>query len=76
MPPPLRVTRPPPSSSTSGLVLRTLAVTASTMVTGLDPHRKVIRLPCATAATTIAEVQFAGVPVPTTRSGAPVGGGA
>jgi hypothetical protein len=39
------------------------------MVTGAGPQSKVIFPPAATAATTAAEVQLAGVPLPTTRSG-------
>jgi hypothetical protein len=39
------------------------------MVTGAGPQSKVISPPAATAATTAADVQLAGVPLPTTRSG-------
>jgi hypothetical protein len=39
------------------------------MVTGAGPQSKVITPPAATAATTAADVQPAGVPLPTTRSG-------
>nr|BFE71777.1 hypothetical protein GCM10020092_050780 [Actinoplanes digitatis] len=39
------------------------------IVTGAGPQSKVILPPAATALTTAAEVQLAGVPVPTTRSG-------
>src|SRR3954447_17816592 len=68
-PAPLRVTRPPPSSTTSGLSLKTLAVAFIVMVTGLGPHLKTILPPAATAATTAAQVQLAGVPSPITWSG-------
>src|SRR5690349_2690665 len=69
-PPPLSVTRPPPSSTTSGpWSLRTLAVAFMAIVTGAGPQSKVITPPAATAATTAADVQLAGVPLPTTRSG-------
>src|SRR5690349_1375134 len=70
LPPPLRVTRPPPSSTTAGpWSLRTLAVAFMVIVTGAGPQSKVITPPAATAATTAADVQLAGVPRPTTRSG-------
>src|SRR3954469_23011582 len=70
LPPPLSVTRPPPSSTTSGpWSLRTLAVAFMVMVTGAGPQSKVITPPAATAATTAAAVQPAGVPLPMTRSG-------
>jgi hypothetical protein len=39
------------------------------IVTGAGPQSKVITPPAATAFTTAAEVQLAGVPVPMTRSG-------
>jgi hypothetical protein len=39
------------------------------IVTGAGPQSKVITPPAATAATTAAEVQLAGVPLPITRSG-------
>jgi hypothetical protein len=39
------------------------------MVTGAGPQSKVITPPAATAATTASDVQLAGVPFPTTRSG-------
>src|SRR6516164_2528019 len=68
-PPPLRVTFPPPSSTTSGLVLRTLAVACIVIVTGMAPQSKVITPPLATAATTAADVQLAAVPLPITWSG-------
>jgi hypothetical protein len=61
-PAPLSVTFPPPSSTTSALVLRTLAVTCITIVTGAGPQSKVITPPLATAATTAPDVQLAGVP--------------
>src|SRR5436305_10241872 len=66
---PLSVTRPPPSSTTRELVFRTLAVACILIVTGLGPQAKRIIPPARTAATTAAEVQLAGVPWPTTRSG-------
>jgi hypothetical protein len=72
LPPPLSVTRPPPSSTTSPWSLRTLAVAFIAMVTGAGPQSKVITRPAATAVTTAADVQLAGVPLPTTRSGLPV----
>ena len=68
-PAPLRVTLPPPSSTTTGEVLTTLAVWVITIVTGSGPQSNVITPPAATAATTASEVQLAGVPVPMTRSG-------
>src|SRR5690349_3363621 len=69
---PLRVTRPPPSSTTARLVLRTLAVARIRIVTGRGPHAKRIVPPPRTAATTRAEVQLAAVPCPTVaaRAGA------
>src|ERR1700759_5653269 len=69
VPPPLRVTLPPPSSTTWWLVFTTLAVAVMVIVTGLGPQSKVIRPPAATACTTAAEVQPAGLPLPTTWSG-------
>jgi hypothetical protein len=42
------------------------------IVTGECPHENVITPPAATAATTAAAVQLAGVPLPTTRSGCDV----
>src|SRR5580692_6707545 len=68
-PPPLSVTRPPPSRTTRALVLRTLAVAFITMVTGRGPQENVITPPAATARTTAREVQRAGVPWPITWSG-------
>src|ERR1700742_313535 len=68
-PPPLRVTFPWPSSTTSVLVLRTLAVAVMAMVTGLGPQENVITPPAATASTTAWDVQLAGVPSPITWSG-------
>ena len=67
--PPSSVTRPPPSMTTSGWSLNTLAVAAILMVTGLGPQLNVMTPPLATALTTACEVQLAGVPVPTTWSG-------
>jgi hypothetical protein len=46
-----------------------LAVVFMVIVTGAGPQLKVITPPAATAATTAADVQLAGVPLPTTRSG-------
>ncbi|MFL6144163.1 MAG: hypothetical protein ACJ72N_20145 [Labedaea sp.] len=69
MPAPLRVTRPPPSSTTLAELLRTFAVAASEIVTGSGPHEKVITPPAATAATTAAEVQLAALPSPITLVG-------
>src|SRR5688500_12884254 len=69
-PPPLSVTRPPPSSTTSGpWSLRTLAVAFMAIVTGDGPQSKVITPPAASAVATAAAVQPAGGPVPRTRSG-------
>jgi hypothetical protein len=68
-PPPLSVTRPPPSSTTVELVLRTLAVAFMVIVTGSGPQSKVMIPPWATALTTAAEVQPAGVPLPMVRFG-------
>src|SRR5580700_8006975 len=68
-PPPLSVTFPPPSSTTSELVLRTLAVACIMIVTGSAPQSKVITPPLATAATTAPDVQPAAVPLPITWSG-------
>src|SRR5689334_3942432 len=73
---PLSVTLPPPSSTTTGDVLTTLAVAPMTMVTGSGPHEKVMIPPLATASTTACDVQLAGVPVPTTTSGWEVSTGA
>src|SRR6476660_2996184 len=69
LPAPLRVTRPPPSITTRALALWTFAVAARVMVTGAGPQLNVMTPPAATARTTASEVQLAGVPVPTTRSG-------
>src|SRR5690348_2085089 len=74
-PPPLSVTFPSPSSTTSELVLRTLAVACIMIVTGLAPQSKVITPPLATAATTAADVQPAAVPLPITWSGCEVSTG-
>src|SRR5687768_11643286 len=69
-PPPLRVTRPPPSRTTLALaVLRILAVVAIVITTGSGPQENVMMPPFATAATTAAEVQLAGVPSPIVRVG-------
>ncbi|MEO3810273.1 hypothetical protein ABGB17_14830 [Sphaerisporangium sp. B11E5] len=67
-PPPLNVTLPPPSSTTRLLVFRTFAVAFITIVTAVAPQANRITPPLATAATTAADVQLAGVPFPTTRS--------
>ena len=69
MPPPLSVTRPPPASTICWLVLTTLAVAVIVMVTGFGPQLKVMMPPLATALTTAAEVQLAGVPLPMTWFG-------
>src|SRR6476619_3939762 len=74
-PSPLRVTRPPPSSTIFGFALTTLAVAVMVMVTGAAPHANVMIPPAATAATTASEVQLAGVPSPMTRVGALVSSG-
>ena len=66
LPPPLRVTSPPPSSTTWWLVLRSLAVAVILITTGFGPQLKVITPPRATALTTAADVQPAGVPEPMT----------
>src|SRR4029450_254871 len=66
---PSSVTRPPPSSTTSGLLLNTRAVAAILIVTGCGPQSNVMTPPLATALTTAAEVQLAGLPLPTTWSG-------
>ena len=63
---PSSVTRPPPSITTSGLSLNTFAVAAILIVTGFGPQSKVMTPPLATALTTAAEVQLAGVPLPIT----------
>ena len=69
LPPPLRVIKPPPSSTTRCRVLITLAVDAMTMMTGLGPQSKVMMPPAATSRTTAADVQLAGRPSPITWSG-------
>ena len=67
---PLSVTLPPPSSTIFGpLALRTFAVAAILIVTGAGPQLNVMTPPAATAFTTAAEVQLAGVPVPMVRVG-------
>src|SRR5581483_9680566 len=74
-PPPLSVTLPPPSRTTRAEALRSFAVAAIVITTGSGPQEKVITPPAATAATTAAEVQLAGVPLPTTWSGCEVSSG-
>src|ERR1700689_2844411 len=69
LPPPLSVTLPPPSSTALWLVFTTLAVAVIVIVTGLGPQLKVIMPPSATALTTAADVQLAGVPTPMTWLG-------
>ena len=69
---PSRVTCPPPSITTFGRLLKTRAVALIGIVTGAGPQLKVMIPPWATALTTAAEVQLAGVPVPTTWSGSEV----
>jgi hypothetical protein len=69
LPPPLRVTLPPPSSTIRWLVFTTFAVAVIVIVTGFGPQLKVIMPPSATALTTAAEVQLPGVPRPTTWFG-------
>src|SRR5688500_15047574 len=70
LPPPLSVTRPPPSRTIRALAaLRTFAVAAIVITTGSGPQAKVMIPPLPTAATTAAEVQLAGVPLPTVRVG-------
>src|SRR5215212_6794845 len=66
--PPLRVTLPPPSSTTRELVFTTFAVAVIVIVTGLLPQLNRMIPPLATAATTALDVQLAAVPVPTIRS--------
>src|SRR5258707_5935359 len=68
-PPPLSVTRPPPSRTTRRLVLGTLAVAVITIVTGLLPQLNLMIPPAATALTTAADLQLAGVPWPVTWFG-------
>ena len=64
------MTLPPPSITISGpVLLTTLAVWVMGMVIGSGPQLKVMIPPSATAFTTAAEVQLAGVPVPITRVG-------
>ena len=58
--------------TTSGRSLCTLAVAVIRMVRGLEPQRNRMMPPRATAATTLADVQLAGVPLPTHRSGCDV----
>src|SRR5438445_1543945 len=72
VPPPLSVTLPPPSSTTWCAVLTTLAVAVIVIFTGVGPQLKVITPPLATAATTAADVQPAGVPSPITVVGCEV----
>jgi hypothetical protein len=48
------------------LVFTTLAVPVIVIVTGLGPQLKVMMPPLATALTTAADVQLAGLPVPMT----------
>ena len=67
--PPLRVTLPPPSSTTRWLVFTTLAVAVILIVTGFGPQSKVMMPPSATALTTAADVHPAGVPRPITWFG-------
>src|ERR1700757_4501132 len=69
LPPPLRVTRPPPSNTTLWRVLITLAVRVITMVTGLGPQLNVTIPPAAMSRTTADDVQLAGFPFPTTWLG-------
>ena len=66
LPPPLKVTLPPPSSTTRWLVLTTLAVAVIVMVTGLGPQLNLMTPPSATALTIAADVHPAGVPLPMT----------
>ena len=58
--------------TTFGRSLKTFAVAPIGMTTGVGPQSKTMMPPWATAATTAAEVQLAGVPVPTTWSGSEV----
>jgi len=69
------VTLPPPSRTTSALVFSTLAVARMTIVTGSGPQENVMMPPAATAATTAADVQLAGVPAPITCVGCAVSTG-
>src|SRR5688572_26148777 len=69
-PPPLRVTRPPPSMTTCSLAsLYTFAASSSVMVTGFGPQSKVMTPPSATASMKAWAVQLSGVPLPITWSG-------
>src|SRR2546423_15043286 len=68
-PAPLRVTLPPPSSTTRELALRTLAVCFIVIVTGAAPQLNVMIPPTAIADTSSSEVQLAGVPLPMIRFG-------
>src|SRR5215470_15220647 len=68
-PPPLSVTRPPPSSTTRCLVLGTRAVAVITIVTGLLPQSNLMIPPLKTVRTTAADVQLAGLPSPITWFG-------
>src|SRR6185437_11439120 len=69
LPAPLSVTRPPPSSTTRCRVLGTVAVLRITIVTGFGPQLNLVIPPAATARTTAADVQLAGVPRPMTWFG-------
>src|SRR3954454_12810617 len=69
VPPPERVTLPPPSSTSFAVLLRILRVWLRVIVTGFAPQLNVTTPPAATADTTAAEVQLAAVPLPTTWSG-------
>src|SRR5690606_28067705 len=70
VPPPLSVTRPPPSITISGPVsLKTFAGRSSSMTTGSGPQSNVITPPPATASMNASPVQLAGVPSPTTVVG-------
>src|SRR5215469_6911360 len=68
-PPPLSVTRPPPSSTTRCLVLDTRAVAVIKIVTGFLPQSNLMIPPLKTARTTAADVQLAGLPSPITWFG-------
>src|SRR5580698_10528137 len=68
LPPPLRVTLPPPSMTMRSPRVM-LAVCVIVIVTGSGPQLKVMTPPMATAWTTAAEVQLAAVPSPMTWSG-------
>src|SRR4051794_16572042 len=69
LPPPDRVTRPPPSRTTWWLVFTTFAVRCIAITTGFGPQSNVVTPPFATARTTFCDVQLAGVPSPMTWSG-------